>query len=341
MNPDTSARDAVHAPCDFHNAAHSVSISSLLNSYVGGYFISSPPDKTPEVTRTTIKSDISKHLPRLPKWAAGWARTFLIGIAVALQNAGEYLFSIALFLAACFSFISAVYHWNGIEDSPRLTRFSRMSGIALAIIFALAYIPWIVIRKDGRPWSNLTAAVPETSAGKTVLVPRPPSPSIPLGWDTKTERHAIAVEHVRRAVPAKPSLHRTEQFLTNVMLFNDEKKIYCAGTMGAPIRQTSCGEMANVFNGTLQNKDIRSSLCVILQHYLVTIVSSLDKNLGHMANPQILFIKAFCSRCNRPTRRTTRLMFLCEFLIRTPICSLTGFDLTGIHRVCDYQKVRQ
>ena len=44
-------------------------------------------------------------------------------------------------------------------------------------------------------------------------------------WDAKTEPHAIAVEHVRRAVvPRKPSLPRTEQFLTSVMLYNGERR---------------------------------------------------------------------------------------------------------------------
>jgi hypothetical protein len=191
--------------------------------------------------------------------AARWARTFLIGIAIALQNAGEYLLSVALFLAACFSFISAVYHWIGIEDSPRLTRFSRVGGITLGVIFALAYIPWIVIRKGDRPSSNVTAAAPVK-----IVIPKPTQPPIPRNWDVKTESHPIAGEHVRRVVvPAKPSLRRTEQFLTNVMLYNSEQKIFCTGTMGSQMRQLSCGEMSNIYNGPIESKDVKSSLCVI------------------------------------------------------------------------------
>lgn len=228
--------------------------------------------------RTTIKSDLSKHLPRLPRWVASWTRPFLIALAVALQNAGEYLLSLALFAAGCVSFIAAAYHWTGIEDSPRLTRFSRIGGITLAVILALAYVPWIVIRKDGHPWSNLSAVLPDMSTGKTAIVPRPALPLVPHGWDAKTPP-AVAVGH-RAIVPPKPSLQRTEQFLTNVMLYNDEKKIYCTGTMGPPIRQTSCGEIQNVFNGALQNTDIRSSLCVILQHYIVAIVNFAGQEWG-------------------------------------------------------------
>jgi hypothetical protein len=56
------------------------------------------------------------------------------------------------------------------------------------------------------------------------------------------------------------------------MLYNDENKIFCTGSMGSPIRSTSC-EMANVFNGKLPDKDVRSSLCVILQRYFVSIVN--------------------------------------------------------------------
>jgi len=201
----------------------------------------------------------------------------IISVFVAVYPLNWWVKSILISVVACLVVDVAFRH-------PRLISLNWLyrAGLAtlgLALVAAIFYKP---IRsqylEDSKAHTNPqpeSHEEPKIGSLKTEPPKLVPTPTIKT--PTKKARTEIAHSGPKSV---SPPLQRSEQFLTYGMLYNDENKIFCTGSMGSHIRLTSCGEMANVFKGAIPYHDIRSSICVVLQHYLASIVNFAGQNWG-------------------------------------------------------------
>lgn len=166
------------------------------------------------------------------------------------------------------------------EKGPTASRIFAVT----AIVGTLIYFGYVSIRWWGVP----------------INIPKPYVPTH-RNWAAKLEEHTTTITHAPETGPPTkipqsmpPPLHHRDQFLTNVMLYNDSSKVYCASSIGAEIRQASCGDMQNIFKGPNENQDAFTSLSILLQHELVGIVFAAGQEWGsHGETDQAIYQKVF------------------------------------------------
>jgi len=75
---------------------------------------------------------------------------------VGMEEAHEYAMALGLMIAGAISIAFAAFHWRGFENSPRLTKISRI----ILVVFGAALLPtsilWIFNAKANSQWSRLS-----------------------------------------------------------------------------------------------------------------------------------------------------------------------------------------
>jgi len=200
----------------------------------------------------------------------------IISVFVAVYPLNWWVKSILIFVVACLVVDVAFRH-------PRLISLNwqyraGLATLGLALVAAIFYKP---IRsqyvEDSKAHTNSRT---ESREEPKIESPKTEAPKlVPPAIKTPTEK--ARTKNARSGPKSlSPPLQHSEEFLTYVMLYNDENKMFCTGSMGSQIRLTSCGEMANVFKGAIPRHDIKSSICVVLQHYLASIVNFAGQSWG-------------------------------------------------------------
>jgi hypothetical protein len=105
-----------------------------------------------------ISESLRAHFPRLFMWCAEWGWAGLLGFAVALEEAHEYLGALFFVVASAISLVAAMVYGKGIEDSHFLTIAGRISGSIFALILLVVGSVWVLGSKGSQSWSRLPSA---------------------------------------------------------------------------------------------------------------------------------------------------------------------------------------
>jgi hypothetical protein len=78
--------------------------------------------------------------------------------AIALEEAHEYFVSLILVLGSAVSLVASLIYWEGVPESPRLTRAARLGGFLLSLsLLTIGWI-WVFGQKGDQHWSRIPRA---------------------------------------------------------------------------------------------------------------------------------------------------------------------------------------
>lgn len=147
-----------------------------------------------------ILRPFQEQYPRLSRWIARWGGAGLLVTAVCFEEAHEYFVALVLVFGSAISLVASLIHWEGVAESPSLTKMGRVAGLGMAIILLTISAVWIFGRKGNQDWSRIPQAW--TQVLYWIGVPPLTPPGIPGPGDEVTLAPIPPADMVY--VPANP-----------------------------------------------------------------------------------------------------------------------------------------